>query len=119
MFRSGNRETTARLLPLVLTALLACDSAAGIEGDSSSFGSTTRDGSTNAARCTGAIGPVTVDNVVVPPGASCVLEETRVRGNVLVQRNARLVADGADIAGSIQAEDADEVETRDDTFIGG
>lgn len=118
MFRCGGRETV-RLSPLLLVVLLACDSAAGIESDDGSFGSNVRDGSRGTARCTGTIVDVTVDNVVVPAGSSCVLEGTRVRGNVLVQQNASLRADGADIRGSIQADNADEVITEDDTFVGG
>lgn len=45
-------------------------------------------------RCTGALGPVTVDNVLVPSGATCTLNGTRVQGNVLVKSDATLDARG-------------------------
>jgi hypothetical protein len=53
-------------------------------------------------RCTGVIGPVTVKgNVIVPSGSTCELQDTRVKGNVKVERNAELAADGADIRGNV------------------
>ena len=43
-------------------------------------------------RCTGTLGAITVDNVLVPQGATCTLNKTRVQGTVQVARNATLYA---------------------------
>jgi hypothetical protein len=44
--------------------------------------------------CRGTIGAVTVEGGQVPPGATCTLDGTSVKGNVTVQRGAALFADG-------------------------
>ena len=55
--------------------------------------------------CNGTIGAITTDdNIVVPNGASCRLEGTRLDGNVLVNSNASLTALGVTVGGNIQAE---------------
>lgn len=54
--------------------------------------------------CTGVLGAVTVDNVTVPPGATCTLNGTQVNGNVDVQPGATLNTNGASVAGNIQAD---------------
>ncbi|NJN96976.1 MAG: hypothetical protein HC875_24210 [Anaerolineales bacterium] len=54
--------------------------------------------------CRGTLGKVTRDNVVVPDGASCTLNGTRVEGNVIVKTGAQLKTDGAKIDGNIQTE---------------
>lgn len=52
-------------------------------------------------RCTGAIGAQHVDgSVVVPKGATCTLNGTRVDGNVLVRAKGELVARGVKAATS-------------------
>jgi hypothetical protein len=56
-------------------------------------------------QCVGAIGPETVrGDLVVPPGATCDLAGTRVRGSVYVREGAELVAEQAEVRGSIEAE---------------
>ena len=56
-------------------------------------------------QCVGAIGPETVrGDLVVPPGATCDLAGTRVRGSVYVREEAELVAEQAEVRGSIEAE---------------
>lgn len=53
-------------------------------------------------RCTGVAGAVTVPNdLVVPNGASCVLEGTVVEGDVKVGKGADLLLDGATVTGSL------------------
>lgn len=53
--------------------------------------------------CTGTVGAVTVDNVIVPPFATCVLDGTRVTGSVEVEAGGVLRASRAVVGGNIQA----------------
>lgn len=53
-------------------------------------------------RCAGTLGPVVVDNLIVPTGSTCSLIGTQVRGNVRVEPKARLDASRATIAGSLE-----------------
>jgi hypothetical protein len=55
--------------------------------------------------CTGTVGAVTVDNVVVPAFATCTLDGTRVNGSVEVEAGGALRATRVNVAGSIQATD--------------
>jgi hypothetical protein len=53
------------------------------------------------------LGPVVVDNVIVPRGTVCVLERTQVRGNVLAKPSSELEMFGADVRGNVEVtEDA-------------
>jgi DUF4097 and DUF4098 domain-containing protein YvlB len=54
--------------------------------------------------CRGTLGAVTIDNVRVPAGASCVLNRTTVKGTVKVERTARLSTVAARVNGNVQAE---------------
>jgi hypothetical protein len=54
--------------------------------------------------CRGPIGSSTVDNLLVPQGASCALNGTRVEGTVKVERNGTLVANGIRVKGNVQSE---------------
>lgn len=54
--------------------------------------------------CRGTLGAVTVDNVKVPTGATCILSRTYVKGQVTFQRGATLDARSARIVGNVQAE---------------
>lgn len=60
--------------------------------------------------CTGTIGAVTVDNLIVPDGRTCTLNGTRVEGNIIVSTGATLTAKGVDVDGNIQAEGAKSVQ---------
>jgi hypothetical protein len=53
-------------------------------------------------RCVGVVGPITVDNVVVPRGAECVLDGTQVLGNAKTQRRGNLFMFGANVRGNVQ-----------------
>ena len=54
--------------------------------------------------CRGTIGAATVDNLLVPQGASCTLNGTRVEGTVKVERNATLTANAIRVKGNVQSE---------------
>lgn len=70
-------------------------------------------------QCAGRIGAVALDNVFVPDGASCVLDRTRMKGNLVVGRGARLQADSVVINGSLQAEGAVSVAVGGYSSVGG
>jgi hypothetical protein len=54
--------------------------------------------------CTGVVANVSVDNVVVPEGAVCVLAGTQVRGNVLAKPGSTLqVSPGTQVFGNVEA----------------
>ncbi len=57
---------------------------------------------TSPGSCNGRIDGRTVEKVIVPQGATCVLENTRVQANVEVKRDTTLIARGARIGGNIQ-----------------
>jgi hypothetical protein len=59
--------------------------------------------------CRGTIGAVTVDNLRVPQGATCILRGTRVKGTVKVGRRATLHATSLRVVGNVQAEGAARV----------
>ena len=59
--------------------------------------------------CTGPLGAVTVDNLRVPPNATCTLTSTLVKGSVTVASGASLLAIGAHVVGNVQAENAASV----------
>ncbi len=56
--------------------------------------------------CTGAIGAVTVDNLIVPDNATCTLNKTRVNGGVELGLNSSLTARGVAIVGNVQGDAA-------------
>lgn len=70
-------------------------------------------------RCTGTVGPVALDNVFVPDGASCVLDRTRMNGSVVVGRGANLRATSVSINGNLQAEGAASVRLGGFSTVGG
>ncbi len=70
-------------------------------------------------QCTGTIGPVYLDNIFVPDGASCVLNRTRANGNVVVGTGASLIANGVSINGNLQAEGAQSVVVQGRSSFGG
>ena len=69
--------------------------------------------------CRGTIGAVTVEKVIVPQGATCTLDGTRVQSDVLVKSDATLVARGATIGGNVQAENHREVRISSSSTVGG
>lgn len=69
--------------------------------------------------CTGTIGAVSLDNVLVPDGRSCTLNGTRLKGTLKVGTGATLSASGVRINGNIQAEGAKAVFVNPGSIIGG
>jgi hypothetical protein len=68
--------------------------------------------------CRGTLGAVTVDNLRVPQGATCVLNGTRIKGTLKVERGATLKAAGVRVVGNVQAEGALRVKVAS-SHIGG
>lgn len=69
--------------------------------------------------CRGQIGAVTLDNIRVPPGATCTLTRTRAKGTVKVERNATLHAREVVVIGNVQAENAKLVRVIRQSRVGG
>ena len=69
--------------------------------------------------CRGALGAVTVDNLRVPDDGHCVLNGTRVKGNIRVESSATLDARGVRVTGNVQAENARAVSLTRSSRIGG
>jgi len=59
--------------------------------------------------CRGTLGAVSVDNLKVPDKATCTLNGTQVRGNIIVGTGATLRAKGVAVDGNLQAEGARSV----------
>ena len=69
--------------------------------------------------CNGTLGAVTKDNVRVPQSATCIMDGTRVKGTITVQRAATLRASRVVVIGNIQAENAKRVNVNRRSRIGG
>jgi len=70
-------------------------------------------------KCSGTIGPVTIDDNILVQNARCTLNGTMVKGNVLVYSGGRLTTLGAQIEGNLQAKDAVSVAVEPNTFVDG
>jgi hypothetical protein len=70
-------------------------------------------------RCSGTIGPIYLDNIFVPDGATCVLDRTRAKGNVVVGTGATLLANGVSINGNLQGEGAASITVQNRSTFGG
>ncbi len=69
--------------------------------------------------CRGSLGAITVDNLRVPPSASCTLTGTRVKGTIKVERAATLRARNVRVVGNVQGENAQRVNVTQGSRIGG
>jgi hypothetical protein len=69
--------------------------------------------------CRRTVGAITVDNLRVPAGRTCVLEGTYVKGTIKVERNATLWAKGVRVIGNVQAENAAAVIVKARSRVGG
>jgi hypothetical protein len=69
--------------------------------------------------CTGLIRAVYLDNIFVPDGASCVLDGTRAKGNIVVGNGATLSARSVSINGNLQGEGAESVRVFGRSTFGG
>ncbi|MGH7961780.1 MAG: hypothetical protein ACRERD_08135 [Candidatus Binatia bacterium] len=97
------RHVLSVMIGLALTSLLAGASVALAE----------------ERKCTGTIGAVTLDNVLVPDGRSCTLNGTRLKGTLKVSTRATLSASGVRVNGNIQAEGAKAVYVNPGSIVGG
>ena len=70
-------------------------------------------------KCRGTIGATTVDNLLVPQGASCTLNGTKVKGTIKVANSARLLASGVRVIGNVQSEGFQAITLREGSRIGG
>jgi len=62
--------------------------------------------------CNGSLGAITVDNLRVPQGATCNLDGTKVKGQIVVNRAATLRAERVNVIGNVQGENARRVAVR-------
>jgi hypothetical protein len=69
--------------------------------------------------CRSSLGAVTVDNLLVPQNARCVLNGTRVKGTIKVSRAAILDAFNVVVIGNVQGEGAARVNVLRGSRIGG
>lgn len=69
--------------------------------------------------CRGTVGAITLDNIAVPDGATCVLQGTRAKGTIKVGTNATLRASGVQVNGNVQAEGAKLVVVNSNSTVGG
>jgi hypothetical protein len=69
--------------------------------------------------CRGTIGATTVDNLLVPQGATCTLNDTKVKGTVKVESRAKLYAEGIRVVGNVQSEGFKVVSLREGSRVGG
>lgn len=70
-------------------------------------------------RCAEPLGRVSVDTLRVPAGATCTLDATRVKGDLVVERDATLVAQGVSVGGNVRAENARAVSVTSASRVGG
>jgi subtilisin family serine protease len=66
--------------------------------------------------CTGSLGAVIVDNLLVPEGTSCSLNRTRVLGNIKLETGAALSATYINVSGNIEADKAGIISITDSTI---
>ncbi len=122
MHRLASRGAAITLLTLAISAC-GSDASTGLAGDSNALlngqvGNSSRT-TTTATSCNGNLAAITVEQVTVPSGATCTLSGTRVLGDVKVRSGASLLTSAARIDGSIQADDALTVATRNATYVDG
>lgn len=67
-------------------------------------------GSGNDTQCTGFLPPGTYDNVVVPPGAFCVLQTSTVNGSVKALERSQLNIRNTTVRGNVDGDKADIVD---------
>jgi hypothetical protein len=74
---------------------------------------------TEETTCVGVLESIVVDDVVVPPDALCVLEGTRVLGDVIADPGSQLRANGASIEGNLKVRGFGYLFTVESTIGGG
>src|SRR5918994_3783739 len=69
--------------------------------------------------CRGTIGATTVDSLLVPQGAACTLNGTKVQGTIKIANNAKLVANSVRVIGNVQSEGFRSIVLREGSRVGG
>jgi hypothetical protein len=69
--------------------------------------------------CAGQIGAQSLDNIVVPDGATCYLTGTRANGTLKVGTGSTLIASDININGNVQSEGSNQVTVAGRSFVGG
>jgi hypothetical protein len=69
--------------------------------------------------CSGSLGAVTVDNLIVSQNTTCTLMGTRITGNLSILRNATLHAFNVHVNGNIRADGAARVNVYAGSYVGG
>lgn len=116
------------LLPVVIVAVIAfgCDAMfagqngapsndAAVAGDNPS----TQNALSDDNECTGLVSDVTVENIIIPEGAECILEGTHVEEDVEIKSWGSLVATNVRIGGNIQAAESQFITVDGESFVGG
>lgn len=70
-------------------------------------------------QCTGSLGAIHVDNLIVPQNASCTLNGTVVNGNVTIRTNATLNAYDLQVNNDVKADGATSVSIHAGSSVGG
>jgi len=113
----SSNDSDPALLPTMTPIIIILPTSAPTSSPVSSptsFGSAGEDGT-----CQGSLGAVTVANLEVPQGTSCMLDGTRVQGNIFVRNDASLTAQRVTVIGNIQAEGASSVAVLADSTVDG
>jgi hypothetical protein len=120
---------TAHLGTVAIAALLLLSGCGGGDGSSGSDGArdtgfvaktrSVDQGAASPRHCDGRIGRTSVDEVDVPPGATCTLQRTTVNGNVSVGAGGTLVARGVAVDGDVEGEGARLVAMTGHSWVGG
>src|SRR5688572_26677433 len=69
--------------------------------------------------CIGTLPPGTYQNVIVPPGQTCTISNSRMTGNITALAGSRLFSTNNTVEGNIQADKARRVDIRLGTVGGG
>jgi hypothetical protein len=69
--------------------------------------------------CRGDLNDASVGNLRVPPGFTCTLNRTRVKGSIKVEERASLHARGARVSGNVQGEGARQVSITQSSHVSG
>ncbi|MBV5260098.1 hypothetical protein FLX56_16925 [Synechococcus moorigangaii CMS01] len=70
-------------------------------------------------QCKGSLGAIAIGDLEVPSGATCILRQTTVRGDIVVQPRGTLIANGAVIQGNIWAKQAQSLNLSASTQVTG
>jgi|GEM_PF-2333044 len=69
--------------------------------------------------CDGLVGGDTYENLEVPEGATCMLQGATIRGNLVINSAAIVTANGIEVGGNIQAQEADSIIVNGNSVVGG